>query len=36
VTRFYDERHPELVEAARALPAPDAGATLAEAFAAVS
>jgi tRNA(Arg) A34 adenosine deaminase TadA len=35
VTRFYRERHPELVEAARALPPPDAGAALEDAFAAL-
>jgi tRNA(adenine34) deaminase len=35
VMRFYRARHPEHVEAARLLPAPDAGATLADAFAAL-
>jgi len=35
VATFYRERFPELVDVARALPPPDAGATLAEAFAAL-
>jgi tRNA(Arg) A34 adenosine deaminase TadA len=35
VASFYRERSPDLVEAARVLPAPDSGATLADAFAAL-
>ena len=35
VATFYRERSPELVEAARALPTPDSGAGLADAFAAL-
>src|SRR5438876_794984 len=35
VATFYRERSPDLLEAARALPAPDSGATLADAFAAL-
>jgi len=35
VATFYRERSPELVEAARALPPPDSGAGLADAFAAL-